>query len=160
MHPKLQKGAKKVQAAAPTEKPSKSSVKTGIGGNGNLVPLNQRTKDEQRAIQSIGGIASGESRREKTAAKTIALMVLSGDIPTSDKKTGDMRNMLQEIGMPATELNMQAAMIGGQVLSGMRGNHHAAQLVLGLVGEDPAKDSDSDSDNALLDDWLEGIADE
>lgn len=59
------------------KKPPKLRVKTGIGGNGNLVPLNQRTKDEQRAIQSIGGIASGESRREKRRAKEMMESILS-----------------------------------------------------------------------------------
>ena len=39
--------------------------KGGVGGNGNLIPLTQRTKDEQRKIRSAGGIASGVSRRHK-----------------------------------------------------------------------------------------------
>lgn len=30
-----------------------------------LIPLNERTKDEQKAIQSKGGKASGKARREK-----------------------------------------------------------------------------------------------
>ena len=154
MHPKVQKGAKK----GATDAPAKKSVKTGIGGNGNLIPLNQRTKEEQREIQSSGGIASGIARREKSAAKAIALMVLSGSIPTSDNKTGAMREMLVEMGIPAAELNMQAAMIGGQVLSGMRGNHHAAQLVLGLVGEDPTVATNTDDE--LVDEYLEGVLNE
>ena len=33
------------------------------GGNDNLIPMNERTKDEQREIARKGGIASGESRR-------------------------------------------------------------------------------------------------
>lgn len=31
----------------------------------NLIPLNQRTKEEQRRIQEMGGIASGEARSFK-----------------------------------------------------------------------------------------------
>ena len=155
-----------------TEKQPKPRAKTGVGGNGNLIPYSMRSEDEAREDGRKGGVKSGEVRREKSAAKAVALMVLNGDIPTSSTKTSAMRTMLQEMGILATELNMQAAMIGGQVLSGMRGNHLAAQLVLSLVGEDPTmnlktrevdlreKDQESDSDNALLDDWLEGIADE
>lgn len=33
--------------------------------DGNLIPLNQRTKSEQRAIATQGGIASGAARRER-----------------------------------------------------------------------------------------------
>jgi tRNA splicing endonuclease len=35
------------------------------GKTENLIPLNKRSKDEQRAIQSKGGKASGKSRREQ-----------------------------------------------------------------------------------------------
>jgi hypothetical protein len=31
----------------------------------NLIPLNERTKEEQREIARMGGIASGKARREK-----------------------------------------------------------------------------------------------
>ena len=34
-------------------------------GKDNLIPLNERTKEEQRAITSQGGIASGKARRRK-----------------------------------------------------------------------------------------------
>ena len=32
----------------------------------NLIPLNQRTKEEQREIQRKGGIASGKARRAQS----------------------------------------------------------------------------------------------
>ena len=38
-------------------------------GQDNLIPLNQRTKEEQRLIARMGGIASGEARREKATMK-------------------------------------------------------------------------------------------
>jgi hypothetical protein len=45
-------------------------------GQDNLIPLNQRTKEEQREIQVAGGIASGEVRREKaTMKKTLELLL-------------------------------------------------------------------------------------
>lgn len=31
----------------------------------NLIPLNERTKEEQRKIQKKGGVASGKARRKK-----------------------------------------------------------------------------------------------
>lgn len=42
----------------------------------NLIPLNQRTKDEQRAIAKKGGLASGKSRREKADLRDAIQRVL------------------------------------------------------------------------------------
>jgi len=39
--------------------------KGGVGGNGNLIPFDQLTEEEQRKIRSKGGRASVESRRRK-----------------------------------------------------------------------------------------------
>ena len=45
----------------------------------NLVPLNERTKSEQRAIASAGGKASGEARRRRKTLKEELLALLSDD---------------------------------------------------------------------------------
>ena len=50
----------------------------------NLVPLNKRTKKEQREIQSKGGKASGETRRQKKTLKESMEILLSR--PISDKR--------------------------------------------------------------------------
>ena len=45
-------------------------------GHENLIPLNERTKDEQREIARQGGIASGKVRQEKaTMRKTLELLL-------------------------------------------------------------------------------------
>lgn len=45
-------------------------------GQCNLIPLNERTKDEQRNIAIKGGIASGESRRKRKTFKEELLILL------------------------------------------------------------------------------------
>lgn len=46
----------------------------------NLIPMNKRTKDEQRKIATKGGIKSGESRRErKTIREQLLLLLEKGD---------------------------------------------------------------------------------
>lgn len=45
----------------------------------NLIPLNERTKREQRAIASAGGKASGEARRRRKTLKEELLAILSDD---------------------------------------------------------------------------------
>lgn len=45
-------------------------------GQENLIPLNERTKEEQREIARQGGIASGKVRQEKaTMRKTLELLL-------------------------------------------------------------------------------------
>lgn len=38
-------------------------------GQENLIPMNERTKEEQKKIATMGGIASGQARREKATMK-------------------------------------------------------------------------------------------
>ncbi len=55
-----------------------------MAGSENLIPLNKRTKEEQRAITTAGGIASGESRRARKTLKEELLLLLSeGDTQKS-----------------------------------------------------------------------------
>lgn len=43
----------------------------------NLIPMNERTKEEQREIARQGGIASGKARRERKTLKEELLILLS-----------------------------------------------------------------------------------
>jgi hypothetical protein len=59
----------------------------------NLIPLNRRTKDEQRAIQSAAGKASGEARRQKSALIKGLEALLNSEIRQKDgtrKKGADL----------------------------------------------------------------------
>lgn len=56
-------------------------------GHENLVPLNKRTKDEQRKIAADGGVASGESRRKRKALKETMETLLS--LPIADRRHFD-----------------------------------------------------------------------
>ena len=52
-----------------------------LANNENLVSLADRTTEEQRAIASAGGKASGEARRKrKTLKEELLLMLSDGDI--------------------------------------------------------------------------------
>lgn len=48
-----------------------------MAGSDNLVPLNKRTKEEQRAITSAGGKASVQARRARKTLKEELLLLLS-----------------------------------------------------------------------------------
>ena len=45
-------------------------------GQENLIPMNERTKEEQKKIATMGGIRSGEVRREKATMKATLEMLL------------------------------------------------------------------------------------
>ena len=52
-----------------------------VANDKNLIPMNERTESEQRAIASAGGKASGEARRKrKTLKEELLLMLSDGDI--------------------------------------------------------------------------------
>ena len=46
-------------------------------GQENLIPMNERTKEEQKRIATMGGIRSGEVRKEKATMKATLEMLLN-----------------------------------------------------------------------------------
>ena len=52
-----------------------------------LIPLNKRTKEEQKAIQRKAGIASGIARRQKRDIKAFLDILLEKELQTKDGKT-------------------------------------------------------------------------
>ena len=49
----------------------------------NLIPQSERTKEEQREIARLGGIASGKARREKRTIQKILSELLEADVKDS-----------------------------------------------------------------------------
>lgn len=61
------------------------NVKTGREksietGTNNLIPLSERTKDEQKRIARQGGLKSGENRRKRKTAKQLLENILSQNL--------------------------------------------------------------------------------
>ena len=56
-------------------------------GHENLKPQNTRTKEEQRVIATMGGIASGEARRKKKLLKECFDVLLEKDYKRKDGYT-------------------------------------------------------------------------
>ena len=100
-------------------------------GYKNLVPLNKRTKEEQRSIQQDGGISSGVSRRRKRSLKEAADLYLS--LPVSDRK---MWNKISRRGVDPEDIDNQMAMIIGLTMAATAGDAKAAKIIVDLLGED------------------------
>lgn len=100
-------------------------------GYKNLVPLNKRTKEEQRSIQQDGGISSGVSRRRKRSLKEAADLFLS--MPVTDTRTF---NKMAKAGLNTDEIDYQMAVIVGLTMQAAKGDAKAAKALFDLLGED------------------------
>jgi len=70
-------------------------------GQENLIPFNQRTEEEQRAIARQGGIASGKARREKATM----LSTLEQVLDETNKKSGKTYRELATLGLIKGAIN-------------------------------------------------------
>lgn len=105
--------------------------KTKNKGHDNLIPLNRKTKEEQRRIASQGGKASGEARRAKKNVKE-CLKLYSEMLVTSP----EVKSALKKSGVAdAEEMTYSMAMALQFMTSAMRGNSQMARLVMELMGE-------------------------
>ena len=105
-------------------------------GYKNLVPLNKRTKEEQRTIRQDGGIASGAARRRKRSLKEAADLYLS--LPVTDRR---MWNKIARKNVDPEDIDNQMAMIIGLTMAATAGDAKAAKVIVDLLGED-SKGSD------------------
>ena len=97
----------------------------------NLIPMDQRSKEEARELGRNGGIASGISRRRKRSLKEAADLYLS--LPVSDRK---MWNKISRRGVDPEDIDNQMAMIIGLTMAATAGNAKAAKVIVDLLGED------------------------
>lgn len=110
----------------------------------NLVPLNERTKDEQKIITTMGGVASGESRR-KTASikKSLTKILNSGFKLPTEIKDGDIKLFVEKlnyIGINTKDMELTDLMNCGQILSAIGGNSNAYKTLLEANGEQEGQD--------------------
>lgn len=100
-------------------------------GEDNLIPINERTTEEQREIQSAGGRASGAARRRKRALKEAADLYLS--LPVSDRRKW---NALARRGVDPDDIDNQMAMIVGLTDAAAGGDARAGRLIVDILGEE------------------------
>lgn len=104
--------------------------------NENLIPQNKRTKSEQRENAQKGGKASGEARRRKKALRTVlkeSLHIRLDEIADE----GTRKLLLQAAGAKDTGKTVGELIIGGLILSSVKGNSQMMRLLFELIGEDP-----------------------
>lgn len=98
----------------------------------NLVPMDQRTKEEARELGREGGRASGIARRRKRSLREAADLYLS--LPVADRKSW---NKIARGGVDPEDIDNQMAMIIGLTQQAMKGDAKAAKVIVDLIGEAP-----------------------
>lgn len=102
-------------------------------GTENLIPFNERTKEEQRKIQRKGGIASGKARREKADLKKKVNEILAMDVFSPQ-----LKETLEEKGLSATNQTAVATVL---LQKALKGDMRAIELLAKMNGNEGTKDN-------------------
>ena len=86
-----------------------------------LIPINKRTKDEQKRIAQKGGVASGAARRQKRALSDLAKMI--AEAPASAKDT----KALAKIGIEEESATNNARVVAAVFEEAVSGNIKAVE---------------------------------
>lgn len=100
-------------------------------GTPNLVPLNKRTKAEQKEITSKAGKASGVARRKKKSMQEALQMMLA--LPVQDQKAID--KIKATLGLDDSDIDNQALMLTSMINQVLKGNVQAATFIRDTSGE-------------------------
>ena len=100
----------------------------------NLIPMNERTKAEQREIARQGGIASGKVRKQqadlKKRLKEIASMAL---------RDGEIEEITTLADAKSANLSVSDALLVKLVAMALGGNIKAMNTLMGMLGNDPTE---------------------
>ena len=128
--------------------------------SGNLIPMNKRTKEEQREIAKKGGIASGKVRRRKRTMKEAAQLILNGKPPEQ------FNALLEEYGIEERDCtNLMLVMIKAAQMAA-NGNLKAAEFLRDTIGENPKYKlyqkrlelmEAEQEDTSFVDEWVAAI---
>ena len=102
----------------------------------NLIPMDQRSKEEARELGRKGGIASGKARRRKRSLKEAADLYLS--LPVSDRRKF---NKLTRRYVDPEDVDNQMAMIAGLTDAATDGDARAGKLLFDILGNDDAEEA-------------------
>lgn len=105
----------------------------------NLIPLSERTKDEKRIITTMGGKASGESRKKTASIKQSLNRILNSGfkLPTEikDEEVKGFVSKLNSIGVDTKNLDLVDLMNLGQILSAIGGKAENYKALMDITEE-------------------------
>ena len=105
-----------------------------------LIPLSERTKDEQKKIASKGGIASGEARRAKRDMKQSLEILLN--LAIKKGVVVDPSNAETLTDVKSKNLTVQEAILVAQIQKALKGDLRAAEFLRDTAGQKPVDKKD------------------
>lgn len=109
----------------------------------NLIPLNKRTKDEQRAIQSKGGKACAAKKREAKTYRELIKTILPTKIADEE-----VLETMRKFGITGT-VDIKTLTLFGMIKAAAGGSEKAFEKLLELTGENVLADTTADPYDAL-----------
>ena len=100
----------------------------------NLVPINERTKSEQREIASAGGKASGKARRRKKSMKQKMQLLLS--LPAADNDQAELSAM----GVGPDDMDNEMVLVKALFLAAAEGDTKAFDRIQDVLGRTVARE--------------------
>lgn len=123
----------------------------------NLVSLADRTTEEQRAIATLGGKASGVARRKKRNMQQFAEIILGMAMKSGEVHTVEEIESIADL--KGKNLTVDQAIILKQVEKALKGDLKSAEFVRDTSGQKPIETVKADvtSDSNELKDILKQI---
>jgi hypothetical protein len=100
-------------------------------------PIDDNPPERAREIHSMGGIASGVSKRRKKLIKETIETIL--ELPVKDKRVKDG---LKRIGLTTEDMTQQSLMILGVMKRAQNGDPYAATFIRDSIGQKEAEKLD------------------
>lgn len=100
----------------------------------NLVPINERTKSEQREIASAGGKASGKSRRRKKSLKQKMQLLLS--LPPAENDQTELSAM----GVDPDDMDNEMVLVKALFIAAAAGDTRAFDRIQDVLGRSVARE--------------------
>ena len=98
----------------------------------NLIPMNKRSKEEQRELARKGGMASQQKQKEKKTMRAQLQMLLA--LQLKDKKTVQK---LKDLGIDTTNIDNQMALNVALWTKALSGDVQAYNSLRDTIGEKP-----------------------
>lgn len=111
-----------------------------------LIPMNMRTKEEQKEITTKAGIASGVARRKKRTMKELTQLLLNSK-PT-DKDTIEKIKMVFP-DLKESEITNKVVLINEQIKKASLGDTKSFEVIRDTSGEKPVEKVESINEDKI-----------
>ena len=128
-----------------------------------LIPMNERTEEEQKRIASKGGKASGAARRRKRTIRDAARLILSMSVQDTDTIETLKAAGIENPG----GLNNLEAMVAVAIAKAKAGDLKALEFIRDSIGENPqlaaynerteAMKKNNSRHSEIADDWVQAV---